>query len=427
MVNYYKKLFKLFCSKPNPFVSHLVYINCKNWVRSFFYVFFPNNNITINFEKNISKIIGDGTSLSFASGRMAFFTILNSLNLKVTDEVLILVPNCSVMYNAIQRVNAKIVPYDVDLETLGSSFENIIKKITVNTKVIVVQHTLGIPCKIEKISEFCEINHITLIEDCALTFDSKINNIKVGNFGDFAIFSFDTTKPINAIIGGIIYSKNQENINQIKNKLHKVEYLDKSFQFFILFNFFINKLVINYFYWLYNFFYMIFLFFFKKIGFKYNYPYLYNDSDPFDSKSTDLYPYPARMSSCFAYLGKLNLDVWNKTIITRRRNYNLLFNYFIDKQVKMPVSYFNKDLEIIPLRFVLFISKDSIFHRYLSQVLPRNSMWFITPLACSFEYSKFGINELEFKNCIQLNNTIFNIPIDNRKLIEEIINYKIYE
>lgn len=426
MINYLNKYIKLFNTNANPFVNYPPNFNIKNWFLAFIYIFFPRKNIVSNFEIIISKMIGEGSSLSFASGRMAFFAILTFLKLKIEDEVLILVPNCSVMYNAIQRVNAKIIPYDVDLDTLGSSFENIEKHLTVNTKVIVVQHTLGIPCDIERICSYCEKNNIILIEDCALTFGSRLNNKPVGNFGSYAIFSFDSTKPINAIIGGIIYSKNSKKIDEIRNSFSDIDFLSKSFQFFILFNAFINKILRKNLNWFYNIFYLASLFVLKKIGFKYKYPYLYNDSDPFDTNLDSPYPYPAKISPCFAYLGTLNLNIWDKTSTLRKFNFYLLINYFKNKDVIMPKSYFKSNLEIIPLRFILYIKNESVYFNYLSEILPRNSMWFVTPLACNNDYSNFGINEFEIKNCLVLNKTIFNIPVDDSNIINQIINSNIY-
>ena len=95
---------------------------------------------------------------------------------------------------------------DIDKDTLGMSAESLVSKITNRTKVVVAQHSFGIPCKIDKIKEIAKSHSCYLVEDCALTFGSKYKSIIVGNYGDAAIFSTDHTKPLNTLIGGFVYT-----------------------------------------------------------------------------------------------------------------------------------------------------------------------------------------------------------------------------
>jgi len=167
------------------------------------------NEINNDFEVSFSKLVGDGNVVSFAAGRMGFYSLLKQWDIKVGDEVILLGFTCSVMANAVLRSGATPRYSDIDPNTFGSSLESIEKVITNNTKVIVAQHTFGIPCKIEPIVKFCKENNIHLVEDCALTLGSKVNGRQVGNFGDAAIFSLDHSKPINSIIGGLIYTRDK--------------------------------------------------------------------------------------------------------------------------------------------------------------------------------------------------------------------------
>ena len=67
---------------------------------------FENDYINEDFEKSFSKIIGSGSSISFASGRMAFFAYMKYLKINTGDEVIIQSSNCAVMINAILRIGA---------------------------------------------------------------------------------------------------------------------------------------------------------------------------------------------------------------------------------------------------------------------------------------------------------------------------------
>ena len=138
---------------------------------------------------------------------MGFFVLMKVLGIGSGDEVVLCGSTCSVMPNAILKVGAKPVYSDVDKNTFGSCPRSIEACITPNTKLVVAQHSFGIPCDIDVIEKFCKDNGIFLVEDCALALGSKLREKNVGTFGDAAIFSTDHSKPINTIIGGLYILK----------------------------------------------------------------------------------------------------------------------------------------------------------------------------------------------------------------------------
>ena len=82
------------------------------------------------------------------------------------------------------------------------------KKITKNTKAILVVHLGGMPANMTKIISFAKKNKIKIIEDCSQAHGAKINNKYVGTFGDISIWSFCNDKILNTLgEGGIIATK----------------------------------------------------------------------------------------------------------------------------------------------------------------------------------------------------------------------------
>jgi Predicted pyridoxal phosphate-dependent enzyme apparently involved in regulation of cell wall biogenesis len=146
---------------------------------------------------------------------MGFYSLMKILDIKQGDEVILQGYTCSVMPNAIFRLGATPIYADISLHNLGTSPESVKNLISENTKMIVVQHSFGIPCEVEEIKKICEERDIFLLEDCAISLGSKVHGIQIGNFGDAALYSFDHSKPINAMTGGIIYSTNNELINSL--------------------------------------------------------------------------------------------------------------------------------------------------------------------------------------------------------------------
>ena len=169
----------------------------------------PQPELVNAYEQRFAGLIGSGEAVSFAAGRMAFFSLLRALEIKEGDEVILPSFTCSVMLNAIWRTGAKPVFTDIDNGTFGSSAECIESHITSKTKVIVAQHSFGIPCDIDRISSLGRKRGIFVVEDCAITLDSSISKVKVGNWSDAAFFSTGHSKPINTMIGGIFYSRDK--------------------------------------------------------------------------------------------------------------------------------------------------------------------------------------------------------------------------
>ena len=61
---------------------------------------------------------------------------------------------------------------------------------------------------------------IFLIEDCALSIGSKIDNINLGSFGDISFFSLEVSKTITIGWGGLV---------KINNKLYKNKMISRYF------------------------------------------------------------------------------------------------------------------------------------------------------------------------------------------------------
>ena len=61
----------------------------------------------------------------------------------------------------------KPVYVDCDEKTFNIDVEDLKKKITQKSRIVVVQHTFGLPAEMDEILEICQQNNLILIEDCA--------------------------------------------------------------------------------------------------------------------------------------------------------------------------------------------------------------------------------------------------------------------
>ena len=136
-------------------------------------------------------------SVSCSSGGMALELIAN-----VFPEInKIGVQSNTYFASALPWINRdkKLILIGTNDNSLTPSFEHIQSTVSKGVDAIVLTHIGGYPVpEIEKISNYCISNGILLIEDCAHSPLTKIDDRYVGTFGDASIFSFFPTKPIPA-------------------------------------------------------------------------------------------------------------------------------------------------------------------------------------------------------------------------------------
>ena len=343
----------------------------------------PSKKVVDEFEKRFASIVGDGQAVSFASGRMGFYALMKVLGIGPGDEIILQGSTCVVMVNSILRTGATPVFADIDPETFGSSAEQIEKCITPKTKMVVAQHSFGIPCKIDNIAELCKEKNIFLLEDSALAVGSTFNGEKVGNFGDAALFSTDHSKPINTIIGGLIYTKNSYLANRLKEIKDECLELPEWKQRALWTQFLIERKFCN----PQKYGYMGIIEARRALSFKLfknNQPFL---TDEHGSKMESVYPYPAKLPSFLAAIGLYEIERWPEISIQRKEIFRDLLDITTKSYVGnfLPRAYFDPRLDIIPLRFVWSQPNGSVMRKLLSHVVHVDWTWFLLPIIAASE------------------------------------------
>lgn len=164
----------------------------------------------VDFEKKFSAYIGTKFCVGVANGMDALTISLKALNLPKNSEVII----ASNTYIAciLSAINANLKPILVEpnIKTYNLDHRNIEKNITKKTRVIMVVHMYGKPCKMKEIQKICKKFNLFLIEDCAQSHGSSIGNKLTGSFGDMSCFSFYPTKNLGCLgDGGAILCNNK--------------------------------------------------------------------------------------------------------------------------------------------------------------------------------------------------------------------------
>ena len=358
------------------------------------------------FENRFSAVIGDGRAVSFAAGRMGFFALMQVLSIKTGDEVVLQGATCSVMANAVLRIGATPIYADIDRNTFGSSAEAIAGVLSPRTRLIVAQHSFGIPCEIEPILKLARDRGIFLLEDCALTVGSSINGTVCGNFGDAALFSTDHSKPINTLSGGLVYTKD----SSLLDKLREIQACSGSFP--------IKKqkalwhqLILERKYCQpdqYGRMRFIQLIYSNLLGITRS---AFANED-YGSVSSISYPYPSRIPVFLAAVGIMEIDRWQLTSQERKETLNRLVEVIEDECGEvLPKVYRDTSREIVPLRIAWSSKNGSVIRQRLSHMLETDGTWFMEPVIASKEpLESFGYTIGCCPESEELGRNMVNIP-----------------
>ena len=173
------------------------------------------------FEDKFAKYCETKYAVSCANGTDALFLAINSLNLPKGSEVILpAMTYCSTLFSVI-RCNLKPILVDIDKNTSTISVEEIKKKITKKTKLIILVHLYGDMPNLYKINKILIGKKIHIIEDAsqahgAFDYSSK-KPIKSGSYGILSCFSLYPGKNLGAYgDAGIITTNNKNKANYIK-------------------------------------------------------------------------------------------------------------------------------------------------------------------------------------------------------------------
>ncbi len=152
---------------------------------------------------------------SWTNGAVA--TLL-ALDIGPGDEVIVPAMTFIATANVVELVGAKPVFIDCDPDTLLITPELVKAAITKKTKAIIPVHMYGQMCDIKAIKAIIPSGqNISIIEDCAHSFEAKFNGERPGKYSTAAIFSFYATKNVTCGEGGAIITNDSnlfERINQ---------------------------------------------------------------------------------------------------------------------------------------------------------------------------------------------------------------------
>jgi dTDP-4-amino-4,6-dideoxygalactose transaminase len=168
------------------------------------------------FEKAFAERAGVGRAVSFCNGRVALYALLKSLGIGEGDEVLLQVPTHIVVANAIRYTGAKPVYVDCGKVSFNIDLEDAERRVTPRAKVLLLQHTYGIPVDMDAAQAFADRHGLIVLEDCVHSLGATYKGRPTGGLGRAGFFSTEETKMISTSLGGMATTHDVELADKVR-------------------------------------------------------------------------------------------------------------------------------------------------------------------------------------------------------------------
>lgn len=171
--------------------------------------FYGGENVR-KFENDWSRFFEVEDTVTFNSATSALCAAIGACQIGPGDEVIVSPYTMAATATSIISYNAIPVFADIDEETFNMTPESIVKKITHNTRAILIPSIMGHPARLDEIIKIAREHNLKVIEDACQAPTAKLNEKYVGTYGDIGVFSLNKHKHIQTGEGGIAVTSSQE-------------------------------------------------------------------------------------------------------------------------------------------------------------------------------------------------------------------------
>ena len=184
----------------------------KNWVSMGDKVKAFENEWGRLFDYRYNVAVSSGTDACLA----ACATLYDAVGAKRGDEIIVPALSFIATSNAVLAAGFTPVFVDIERETLNINPNKIEEKITSRTKAIMVVHTMGKPCEMDKIMHIANKHNLIVIEEACEAHGAKYKGKLIGHWGDMAAFSFYAAHLVCCGEGGMVSTNNERLANLLK-------------------------------------------------------------------------------------------------------------------------------------------------------------------------------------------------------------------
>lgn len=174
----------------------------------------PSYDQIAKLEDEWKAAFGHPYAKAHCNGTSALASMFFALNLPPGSEIM--VPSYTFFATIVPMRLFGLVPNFVDINprTLNFDLEDAKKRLTPNTKAVLPVHWIGLPADMDLISEWADEKGLIVLEDAAHAQGVKLKDTYAGNWGRMGIFSYQTSKALPAIEGGMGVYRNKEDFER---------------------------------------------------------------------------------------------------------------------------------------------------------------------------------------------------------------------
>lgn len=187
-------------------------------------IFLTTGHVVKEFEDRLTSYLSCRNVIGVTSCTAALHLTLLAWGIGEGDEVITTPMSFCATSNAILHTGATPVFVDVEEETGNIHADRIEAKISKKTKAILPVHLYGQMCDMKKIRRIADRHGLTVIEDAAHCIEGRRDNVRVGQLGDAACFSFYATKNLTSGEGGAIATNDPQKAEELAMlRLHGID------------------------------------------------------------------------------------------------------------------------------------------------------------------------------------------------------------
>ncbi len=188
------------------------------------YEHFRTNVVQKGCIEKLKRWYPNGKAYLTQSATAGLMMAADSIEFAPGDEII--VPSFTFVsaLNPFVRRGVQVVFVPANKKTFGPDLDYVQQAITSRTKAIMIMHYGGVPCashqEITALSDLARARRIVLIEDAATCFGSMIEGKPLGSMGDYGVISFDITKHITSINGGLCLVSSEHDDSNVAQVYH---------------------------------------------------------------------------------------------------------------------------------------------------------------------------------------------------------------
>jgi perosamine synthetase len=144
------------------------------------------------------------------NGTSALMSMFFAIDLPAGSEIM--TPSYTASASIVPMRFFGYVPIFVDINPRTACFDLDYAKrhLTGRTRAVLPMHTRGVPCDMDEIAAFAKQRGLLVLEDAAQAQGASLQNKPVGMWGEAGVFSFQASKVLSTIEGGMGIYQNRE-------------------------------------------------------------------------------------------------------------------------------------------------------------------------------------------------------------------------